>query len=144
MRKSPKLERSAESIEKMISLSNKYTGQVERAMTMDPETLDQFSKAATSGEAFGMGHLSSWTTSEDGLKRVFHSRNSENDPEISNVVLECTSKSGAPIKDMAEVDMDEVLFSKNARFKVVGVDPNYSVGNYGALKFTLEEVDPES
>lgn len=134
-------EKSAAAIEKMISLSDKYEGTAERAMTMDQETFDQFAQAATSGEAFGLGHLSSWTTEEDSLKRVFHSRNSDNDPEISNVVLECKSKSGVSIKNMAELDMDEVLFSRDARFRVTAVDPEFSVGKYGAVKFTLEEVE---
>ena len=134
-------EKSAAAIEKMISLSDKYEGTAERAMTMDQETFDQFAQAATSGEAFGLGHLSSWTTEEDSLKKVFHSRNSDNDPEIRNVVLECESKSGVSIKNMAELDMDEVLFSKDARFRVTSVDPEFSVGKYGAVKFTLEEVE---
>lgn len=134
-------EKSAAAIEKMISLSDKYEGTAERAMTMDQETFDQFAQAATSGEAFGLGHLSSWTTEEDSLKRVFHSRNSDNDPEISNVVLECKSKSGVSIKNMAELDMDEVLFSRDARFRATAVDPEFSVGKYGAVKFTLEEVE---
>lgn len=134
-------EKSAEAIEKMISLSDKYEGTAERAMTMDRDTFDQFAQAAATGKPFGLGHLSSWTTEENGLKRVFNSRNSENDPEISNVVLECQSKSGVSIKNMAEVDMDEVLFSKDARFRVTSIDPEFSVGRYGAVKFTLEEVD---
>lgn len=134
-------EKSAEAIEKMISLSDKYEGTAERAMTMDRDTFDRFAQAAATGEPFGLGHLSSWTTEENGLKRVLNSRNSENDPEISNVVLECQSKSGVSIKNMAEVDMDEVLFSKDARFRVTSIDPEFSVGRYGAVKFTLEEVD---
>lgn len=134
-------EKSAEAIEKMISLSDKYEGTAERAMTMDRDTFDRFAQATATGEPFGLGHLSSWTTEENGLKRVFNSRNSENDPEISNVVLECQSKSGVSIKNMAEVDMDEVLFSKDARFRVTSIDPEFSVGRYGAVKFTLEEVD---
>lgn len=134
-------EKSAETIEKMISLSDKYEGTAERAMTMDRDTFDQFAQAAATGEPFGLGHLSSWTTEENGLKRVFNSRNSENDPEISNVVLECQSKSGVSIKNMAEVDMDEVLFSKDARFRVTSIDPEFSVGKYGAVKFTLEEIE---
>lgn len=134
-------EKSAATVEKMISLSDKYEGTAERGMTMDQETFDQFTQVATSGKTFGLGHLSSWTTEEDSLKRVFHSRNSDNDPEIRNVVLECKSKSGVSIKNMAELDMDEVLFSRDARFRVTAVDPEFSVGKYGAVKFTLEEVE---
>ncbi|MFR5990271.1 MAG: hypothetical protein ACLUGP_07750 [Faecalibacterium prausnitzii] len=36
--------------------------------------------------------------------------------------------------------MDEVLYSKKARFKVLDTDPDYSVGKYKAVKLTLEEV----
>jgi phage-related protein (TIGR01555 family) len=136
-------EKSAAAIEKMISLSDKYDGKTERAMTMDQGTFDQFAQAAGSGEPFSLGHLSSWTTDDNSLKRVFNSRNSENDPEISNVVLECKSKTGVSIKNMAELDMDEVLYSKDAQFKVTSVDPEYSVGKYNAVKFVLEEVEPE-
>ena len=134
-------EKSATAIEKMISLSDKYEGKTERAMTMNQEAFDQFAQAAGSGEPFSLGHLSSWTTDENSLKRVFNSRNSENDPEISNVVLECKSKTGVSIKNIAELDMDEVLYSKDARFKVNSIDPEYSVGKYNAVKFVLEEVD---
>lgn len=134
-------EKNAASIEKMISLSDKYTGKTERAMTMDRETFDKFTEVANSGETFGMGHLSSWTTEENSLKRVFHSRNPDNDPEIRNVVLVCNSKSGVSIKNMAELDMDEVLYSKNAKFKMVGIEPDYTVGKYKAAKFVLEEVE---
>ena len=56
-------------------------------------------------------------------------------------MLECKSKSGVSIKDVADVDMDEVLYSKKARFKVLDTDPDYSVGKYKAVKLTLEEVD---
>lgn len=136
-------EKSAAAIEKMISLSDKYDGKTERAMTMDQGTFDQFAQAAGSGEPFSLGHLSSWTTDDNSLKRVFNSRNSENDPEISNVVLECKSKTGVSIKNMTELDMDEVLYSKDAQFKVTSVDPEYSVGKYNAVKFVLEEVEPE-
>ena len=55
-------------------------------------------------------------------------------------MLECKSKSGVSIKDVADVDMDEVLYSKKARFKVLDTDPDYSVGKYKAVKLTLEEV----
>lgn len=41
---------------------------------------------------------------------------------------------------VADVDMDEVLYSKKARFKVLDTDPDYSVGKYKAVKLTLEEV----
>ena len=97
-------EKSAAAIEKMISLSDKYEGKTNRAMTMDQDTFDQFAQAAGSGEPFSLGHLSSWTTDGNSLKRVFNSRNSENDPEIMNVVLECKSKSGVSIKSMADLN----------------------------------------
>ena len=137
-------EKSAAAIEKMISLSDKYEGKTNRAMTMDQDTFDQFAQAAGSGEPFSLGHLSSWTTDGNSLKRVFNSRNSENDPEIMNVVLECKSKSGVSIKSMADLDMDEVLYSKDALFKATGVEPGYSVGKYNAVKFVLEEVQPKT
>lgn len=137
-------EKSAAAIEKMISLSDKYEGKTNRAMTMDQDTFDQFAQAAGSGEPFSLGHLSSWTTDGNSLKRVFNSRNSENDPEIMNVVLECKSKSGVSIKSMADLDMDEVLYSKDALFKAAGVEPGYSVGKYNAVKFVLEEVQPKT
>lgn len=137
-------EKSAAAIEKMISLSDKYDGKTERAMTMDQDTFDQFAQAASSGEPFSLGHLSSWTTDGNSLKRVFNSRNSENDPEISNVVLECQSKSGVSIKNMADLDMDEVLYSKDALFRVTSIDPDHSVGKYNAVKFVLEEVESDT
>ena len=61
-----------------------------------------------------------------------------------NVVLECKSKSGVSIKSMADLDMDEVLYSKDALFKATGVEPGYSVGKYNAVKFVLEEVQPKT
>lgn len=132
--------KSAEAIEKAISLSDKYTGTTKRAMTMDKDTFDRFVTEASNGGSFGLGHLSSWSTGDDALKRVFRSRDAD-DADSYNVVLECKSKSGAPIKEIADVDMDEVLYSKNARFKTTGVDPDYNVGKYKAVKLTLEETD---
>ena len=69
---------------------------------------------------------------------MFRSRDGD-DPDSYNVVLECKSKSGVSIKDVADVDMDEVLYSKRARFKVVNTDTDYSIGKYKAVKLTLEE-----
>lgn len=132
--------KSAEAIEKAISLSDKYTGTTKRAMTMDKDTFDRFVTEASNGGPFGLGHLSSWSTGDDALKRVFRSRDAD-DADSYNVVLECKSKSGAPIKEIADVDMDEVLYSKNARFKTTSVDPDYNVGKYKAVKLTLEETD---
>ena len=132
--------KSAEAIEKAISLSDKYTGTTKRAMTMDKDTFDRFVTEASNGGSFGLGHLSSWSTGDDALKRVFRSRDAD-DADLYNVVLECKSKSGAPIKEIADVDMDEVLYSKNARFKTTSVDPDYNVGKYKAVKLTLEETD---
>lgn len=132
--------KSAEAIEKAISLSDKYTGTTKRAMTMDKDTFDRFVTEASNGGSFGLGHLSSWSTGDDALKRVFRSRDAD-DADSYNVVLECKSKSGAPIKEIADVDMDEVLYSKNARFKTTSVDPDYNVGKYKAVKLTLEETD---
>ena len=131
--------KSAEAIEKAISLSDKYTGTTKRAMTMDKDAFDKFIAESSGDSTFGLGHLSSWSTGDDALKRVFRSRDGD-DPDSYNVVLECKSKSGVSIKDVADVDMDEVLYSKKARFKVLDTDPDYSVGKYKAVKLTLEEV----
>lgn len=133
-------EKSAAAIEKAISLSDKYAGTTKRAMTMDKDTFDKFVAESSGGSTFGLGHLSSWSTGDDAIKRVFRSRDGD-DPNSYNVVLECKSKSGVSIKDVADVDMDEVLYSKKARFKVVNTDPDYSAGKYKAVKLTLEEVD---
>lgn len=132
-------EKSAAAIEKAISLSDKYAGTTKRAMTMDKDAFDKFIAESSGGSAFGLGHLSSWSTGDDALKRVFRSRDGD-DPDSYNVVLECKSKSGVSIKDVADVDMDEVLYSKKARFKVIDTDPDYAVGKYKATKLTLEEV----
>lgn len=132
-------EKSAAAIEKAISLSDKYAGTTKRAMTMDKDAFDKFIAESSGSSAFGLGHLSSWSTGDDALKRVFRSRDGD-DPDLYNVVLECKSKSGVSIKDVADVDMDEVLYSKKARFKVLDTDPYYSVGKYKAVKLTLEEV----
>ena len=131
-------EKSAAAIEKAISLSDKYAGTTKRAMTMDKDTFDKFVAEASGGSTFGLGHLSSWSTGDDAIKRVFRSRDGD-DPDSYNVVLECKSKSGVSIKDVADVDMDEVLYSKRARFKVVNTDTDYSIGKYKAVKLTLEE-----
>lgn len=133
-------EKNAAAIEKAISLSDKYAGTTKRAMTTDKDAFDKFIAESSGGSTFGLGHLSSWSTGDDALKRVFRSRDGD-DPNSYNIVLECKSKSGVSIKDMADVDMDEVLYSKKARFKVVNTDPDYSVGKYKAVKLTLEEVD---
>lgn len=133
-------EKSAAAIEKAISLSDKYAGTTKRAMTTDKDAFDKFIAESSGGSTFGLGHLSSWSTGDDALKRVFRSRDGD-DPNSYNIVLECKSKSGVSIKDVADVDMDEVLYSKKARFKVVNTDPDYSVGKYKAVKLTLEEVD---
>lgn len=132
-------EKSAAAIEKAISLSDKYAGTTKRAMTMDKDAFDKFIAESSGDSTFGLGHLSSWSTGDDALKRVFRSRDGD-DPDSYNVVLECKSKSGVSIKDVADVDMDEVLYSKKARFKVLDTDPDYSVGKYKAVKLTLEEV----
>lgn len=132
-------EKSATAIEKAISLSDKYAGTTKRAMTMDKDAFDKFIAESSGDSTFGLGHLSSWSTGDDALKRVFRSRDGD-DPDSYNVVLECKSKSGVSIKDVADVDMDEVLYSKKARFKVLDTDPDYSVGKYKAVKLTLEEV----
>ena len=108
-------------------------------MTMDKDAFDKFIAESSGDSTFGLGHLSSWSTGDDALKRVFRSRDGD-DPDSYNVVLECKSKSGVSIKDVADVDMDEVLYSKKARFKVLDTDPDYSVGKYKAVKLTLEEV----
>jgi len=129
----------AAAIEKAISLSDKYAGTTKRAMTMDKDAFDKFIAESSGDSTFGLGHLSSWSTGDDALKRVFRSRDGD-DPDSYNVVLECKSKSGVSIKDVADVDMDEVLYSKKARFKVLDTDPDYSVGKYKAVKLTLEEV----
>lgn len=136
-------EKSADCIEKAISLSDKYEGTTKRAMTMDRDTFDKFVSETSDGNEFGLGHLSSWSTGDDALKHVFRSRDGDA-PDSFNVVLECKSKNGASIKNIADVDMDEILYSKNARFKAVNVDPDYSVGKYKALKLTLEEIDGDS
>lgn len=133
-------EKNAAAIEKAISLSDKYAGTTKRAMTTDKDAFDKFIAESSGGSTFGLGHLSSWSTGDDALKRVFRSRDGD-DPNSYNIVLECKSKSGVSIKDVADVDMDEVLYSKKARFKVVNADPDYSVGKYKAVKLTLEEVD---
>ena len=133
-------EKSAAAIEKAISLSDKYAGTTKRAMTTDKDAFDKFIAESSGGSTFGLGHLSSWSTGDDALKRVFRSRDGD-DPNSYNIVLECKSKSGVSIKDVADVDMDEVLYSKKARFKVANTDPDYSVGKYKAVKLTLEEVD---
>ena len=132
-------EKNAAAIEKAISLSDKYAGTTKRAMTMDKDAFDKFIAESSGDSTFGLGHLSSWSTGDDALKRVFRSRDGD-DPDSYNVVLECKSKSGVSIKDVADVDMDEVLYSKKARFKVLDTDPDYSVGKYKAVKLTLEEV----
>ena len=131
-------EKNAAAIEKAISLSDKYAGTTKRAMTMDKDTFDKFVAEASGGSTFGLGHLSSWSTGDDAIKRVFRSRDGD-DPDSYNVVLECKSKSGVSIKDVADVDMDEVLYSKRAKFKVVNTDTDYSIGKYKAVKLTLEE-----
>ena len=131
-------EKNAAAIEKAISLSDKYAGTTKRAMTMDKDAFDKFIAESSGGSTFGLGHLSSWSTGDDAIKRVFRSRDGD-DPDSYNVVLECKSKSGVSIKDVADVDMDEVLYSKRAKFKVVNTDTDYSIGKYKAVKLTLEE-----
>ncbi|WP_320972285.1 DUF1073 domain-containing protein [Enterocloster bolteae] len=144
--------KKVEAIEKMIESSNKYNGTVKRAMGYDlngelssEKVFDKLMSQLQEGSTIDMGHISSWTTSDSIVQQLLANRAGIGDDctKEAQVVFTCNSKTGVDIGDLSRMNQNEVLFGKNAKFRVKNVNMSDKHG-YGIDKVNvhveLEEV----
>lgn len=151
--------KEARTIEKALSISDKYTGVVMRGIGFElngnggtPEEFENFMKKCKPGKTMSFGTLSSWTTSRDAAEFFAKKHSEENaggdesPTETANVIMRCKSKTGVDISQMSDLDEGEVLFSKEAKFKVKSVvdvpsqDPEDNRITVHSITVEMEEV----
>jgi phage-related protein (TIGR01555 family) len=142
-------EQRVAAIEKGLELSDKYTGTAYRAMGFDiggsndmSAHFNRFMDQVKSGKPVQMDAISSWTTDKGFVKDVLLHRTDLSDDWESKkeVVLTCKSKTGVDISNIAAVNQSEVLFSKNAKFKVNSVSRREVDEETERIEIQMEEV----
>lgn len=137
----------AEAVEKMISVSDKYTGTAKRAMVFQDGEYGEFAhiaddiiRKAESGEVIDMGHTSSWTTSDSTVNQVLSARTSDDSATRTvEIVYSVKSKTGVDTRDL-EPWQDEIIFSKNAQFVGKSVKKKTSKNGTETYEIELEEI----
>lgn len=142
--------RLAEATENALKYSDKYTGTVKRAMGFDldgvsasPDVFAALDASLVEGNTISMGAMSSWTTSDSIVDQVMTHRIGLSDEatRAAKVVMTCQSKTGVDINNMSCMNQSEVLFSKDAQFRVKSV--KRSTGTEADMEITTVEVELE-
>lgn len=92
------------------------------------------------GNEIGMGHLSSWTTSDHTIEQILANRAGlgEECTQAAEVILKCKSKTGVDIANISTISQQEVLFSAKSRFVVRDVKKKLSNGAYAVTSVVVE------
>lgn len=142
--------RKADAIEQYLAKSEKYDGEVMRALGFDfggeSDGTDNFNRLMGDlqrGNEIQLGSITSWTTSPDVVSQ-FHAYRAgigEDYDSIGRVTLHATSKTGVSIKNLSVSQyQDEVLFSKKAKFKVNHVSRTTDRRGNITVEAFLEEI----